>query len=243
MTVETSQAEEFYVSSLELLQGSDVAFLIGGAYAMREYADIYRDTKDLDLFCKPGDYQRLLQLLSDAGYEPEITDANWLAKARCGDSYVDIIFNSANGICTVDDSWFDHAPTVDLLGRKVQLVPAEEVLWTKLYIQDRDRFDGADALHIIRKQGDRLDWRRLMTRMELHWELLLAHLLTFRFVYPSERDSVPQWVVDELLRRIEEQRALPTPEERICRGPLLSRTQYEVDLKEWGYRWIFKHTG
>ena len=241
MRTDISPAEEFYVASLELLDASGVPFLIGGAYAMREYADIYRDTKDLDVFCRPGDYQRILQVLVEAGYCPEITDANWLAKARLGDHYVDIIFNSANAICVVDDSWFEHAPTVELFERQVKLVPAEEVLWSKAYVQDRDRSDGADVLHIIRKHGSKLDWQRLMRRMDVHWELLFAHILNFRFVYPSERDTVPQWLVDELTSRLAQQRTLPVPQERICRGPLLSRTQYEVDITEWGYRWVFKH--
>jgi hypothetical protein len=72
--------------------------------------------------------------------------------------------------------------------------------------------------------------------MEPHWELLLAHLLTFRFVYPSDRDVVPEWLMRELLSRSERQLVLPTPKDRVCRGPLLSRTQYRIDVEEWGYK-------
>ena len=34
--------------------------------------------------------------------------------------------------------------------------------------------------------------------MEPHWEVLLTHLLNFRFVYPTERDLVPRWLMEEL---------------------------------------------
>jgi hypothetical protein len=65
--------------------------------------------------------------------------------------------------------------------------------------------------------------------------VLLAHITMFRFVYPSERDTIPRWLMEELLARVQDQLSLPTPQDRICRGPLLSRTQYEEDTNEWGY--------
>jgi hypothetical protein len=237
----TPRAERFYVGVLQRIVASGVPFLVGGAYAMREYAGICRDTKDLDVFCLPGDYQRLLRGLAEAGYETSITNAEWLAKARCGEHFIDIIFASANAVCQVDGTWFEHARDYELFGCKVRLIPAEEQIWTKAYVQERDRFDGADVLHIIRKQGPSLDWKRLLSRMDGHWEILLSHLLAFRFVYPSERNAVPDWLMAELLDRAAQQLALPTPEDRICRGPLLSRTQYNVDIEEWGYRWVYKH--
>jgi hypothetical protein len=72
--------------------------------------------------------------------------------------------------------------------------------------------------------------------METHWELLLAHLINFRFVYPSEQDVVPRWLLDELLCRAQRQLDLPQPQDRICRGFMLSRTEYEVDTSRWDYR-------
>lgn len=236
------QAEQFYVEALDNLGRTAIPFMVGGAYALREYADIYRDTKDLDIFCKASDYPLLLDALGRQGYDTEITDANWLAKARRGQHFIDIIFNSGNGICPVDDGWLEHAPAVELLGRSVKLIPAEEEIWTKSYVQGRHRFDGADVLHILRKRGKSLDWERLLARFEGHWEVLLAHLLTFQFVYPSERDSVPPAVMGELLERARRQLELPVPRDRICRGPLLSRTDYEVDIDTWGYRWLVKHS-
>jgi hypothetical protein len=232
----TGHAERYYGAALDSLLQSGVPFLVGGAYAMRQYADIYRETKDLDVFCVPGDHPRLLQVLSESGYRPEITDATWLAKAFSDDLYVDIIFGSANGACPVDDSWFAHAPQAELLGRAVRLVPPEEVLWTKMLVEDRHRFDGADVNHLLRKSGKNLDWKRLLRRMEPFWEVLFSHLLQFRFVYPAERDAVPAWLLTELQERLSSQLTVPLPVEKVCRGPLLSKTQYEIDIQEWGYR-------
>jgi hypothetical protein len=230
------QAEEFYASALRILQGTGVPFLIGGAYAMRAYAGLYRETKDLDIFCKASDYPAMLRALAEAGYETEVTDAEWLAKARCDDNYIDVIFGSRNGMCVVDETWFEHARDETIMDIPVKLIPAEEEIWTKVYVQDRYRYDGADVLHIVRKMGDELDWNRLLLRLELHWELLLQHLVLFRFVYPSEREKVPEWVMDELLGRMQRQESVPASKDPVCRGNLLSQTQYSPDFEEWGYK-------
>jgi hypothetical protein len=37
------------------LKESGVPFLLSGAYAVTAYTGIRRSTKDMDVFCKPGD--------------------------------------------------------------------------------------------------------------------------------------------------------------------------------------------
>lgn len=237
VTVEdrAGEAAEFYAAALRTLNGSGVPFMVGGAYSLAEYAGIVRDTKDLDIFCKASDYPVLLRSLGDSGYDTEVTDASWLAKAFSGDYFVDLIFNSGNGLCPVDDTWFEQATEVTLFGCNALLVPAEEIIWSKSTVQDRFRFDGADVLHIIRARGKALNWKRLLQRMEPVWEILLAHLVTFRFVYPSEREMVPDWVMEDLLGRVHDQLRVPASHDRICRGGVLSRTQYQIDIEAWGY--------
>ena len=235
LTIE-NPAETFYVEALHCLERTEIPFMIGGAYALREYADIYRDTKDLDIFCTQGDYPRLLAALGEAGYEIEVTDAAWLAKAFQGDHFVDLIFGSANLLAPVDSTWFEHAHKAKLLDCDVLLIPPEELLWQKMMLQERNRFDGADVNHILRKQAPTLDWKRLLMRMEATWEVLLAALTMFRFVYPSERDAIPRWVLDELLSRFQSHLEVPTPRDKICRGPLIAKLQYQIDVEEWGYR-------
>jgi hypothetical protein len=114
-----------------------------------------------------------VRTLAAGGYAIEITDPMWIPKAFHGDHFVDIIFGSGNARCAVHDLWFRHARRVTLFGPSVMLIPPDEMIWTKVYVQDRVRFDGADIAHIIRKQGPRLDWRRLLTRMDRDWELFL----------------------------------------------------------------------
>src|SRR5438046_7766206 len=110
---------------------------------------------------------------------------------------------------------------------------AAERVFCKLYVQNRERYDGADINHIILKKGKDLDWQRLLSYLDPHWHLLLAQLLQFQFVYPSElHHIIPKWLFDELMRRAFEQYDLPPAYEKVCRGPLIDQTQYEIDVKD-----------
>jgi len=231
------EAHAFYKEALELLHESGAPFMLGGAFAMFSYTGIYRDTKDLDVFCKPSDYPKIMKFFAEKGYRTENYDVRWLAKVHKGEYFIDLIFDTVNNICRVDDTWLEHAPDGEFAGVKVKMLPAEELVWCKLYVQNRERYDGADINHILLKQGKNLDWKRLLFRMDPHWHLLLAQLLSFQFVYPSEyHDIIPKWLFDELISRAQEQYDLPPAFEKVCRGPMIDQTQYSMDIKEWDYK-------
>lgn len=234
----TSKAKDFYMKVLSLIVKNQIPFMLGGGMALYKYTHIRRPTKDLDLYCKAGDYPKILSILQEAGVKVQILDDRWLAQARETRYHVDILFASPSYTTPVDDSWFEHTDITELFGIKIKIIPKEELIWCKAYVQDRTRFDGADINHIILTSGKKIDWKRLLMRMENHWELLLSLLLNFRFVYPSERNSIPSWLIEELVSRLQYQLNTPNPIDRICRGPLLSRTQYKVDLKKFGFEVI-----
>ena len=227
-------AFRFYRHIRELLQASGIPFLLGGAYAFAYYTGIVRHTKDLDLFVRPRDAEAILNVLASAGYRTEIMFSHWLGKAFHGDDFVDVIFNSGNGLCPVDDLWFDHAVEARVLGMVGKLIPAEEMIWQKSFIMERERFDGADVNHLLRARGRHLDWDRLLRRFGTRRPVLLAHLILFGFVYPDDRESIPPSVLSLLLEE-RSHLSTTTPTQRLCRGPLLSRTQYAIDCEEWGY--------
>lgn len=231
------EARAFYKEAMELLAESKAAFLLGGAFAMNHYTGIARDTKDLDVFCKYSEYAKILNWFGDKGFRTELTDARWLAKVYQGEYYMDIIFNTPNNVCLIDDSWYEHAEIAVFEGMEVPVLSAEEMLWCKIYVQNRERYDGADINHLILKAGHRMDWKRVLNRLDQHWQLLLGQLLNFQFVYPADfYQVIPRWLFDELINRAQEQFRLPMPVEKVCRGPLIDQTQYSIDIKEWGYK-------
>jgi hypothetical protein len=120
------------------------------------------------------------------------------------------------------------------VGVAVRLCPPEEMIWSKAFIMERERYDGADIAHLLHELAPRLDWRRLLERFDDHWRVLLSHLVLFGFIYPGRRDRIPGWVMQGLVGRLQREQRPAWGSEGTCRGTLLSRTQYLVDLEE-GY--------
>jgi hypothetical protein len=237
------QAESFYGRALRELSGLGLPFLLAGTYAVCAYTGITRATKDLDVFCGPGDYPRILAHFRERGYRIEVEDDRWIAKVYRGELFFDVIFAAANGTMPVGDEWFGRAKETELFGVRVRIAGPTELVWSKAFIQTRTRYDGADVVNVILKQHDQIDWRRLLAYMDLHWEVLLMHLLNFRWIYPSERDHVPRWLLEELMGRWQRQLALPAPRIRTCRGRMFSRADYEIAIREWGFADVYGEEG
>ncbi|MGA7614979.1 MAG: hypothetical protein WBX15_07340 [Thermoanaerobaculia bacterium] len=231
---ETS-SRDIYRHALEVLNGARVPYLVGGAFAFHRYSGISRLTKDFDLFLKKDDFSTAATTLREGGFHTERTYSHWLGKAFIGDEFVDLIFGGGNGEARVDDLWFRHASDDVLFGEPVKVAPPEEIIWSKAFVMERERFDGADVAHLFLACAHELDWRRLIDRFDEHWRVLYAQLVLFGFIYPSEQSRIPRWVMDELTGRLQREISVNARAERICRGTLLSRAQYLVDVDERGF--------
>lgn len=227
---------KFYRHALKVMADAGVPALVGGAYAFARYTGIERHTKDFDVFIRRRDFEKAEHAFRNAGYDAELTFPHWLGKAYHGDDFVDLIFSAGNGVAAVDDTWFDNAVSEKVFDVDVKLIPPEEMIWSKGLIMERERFDGADVLHVMRALGPKLDWRRLIDRYGRYWRALFAHVVMFGFVYPSDRSNIPAWVIDELTERLRRETAEPDSKERICFGTIISRQQYLKDIEDWGYR-------
>ncbi len=230
------QARDFYIHSMSLLERTGIPFLVGGAYAFARYTGIQRHTKDFDLFIRKNDFERAAAAFRAGGYVSELTFSHWLGKAYQGDDFVDLIFGAGNGVASVDDVWFERAVADQVFGVDVLLIPAEEMIWSKGLIMERERFDGADVAHVIHAVGDKLDWRRLIDRFGEHWRGLFAHIVLFGYIYPSDRSKVPPSVVEELTKRLLSETKQGDISEKICYGTIISRQQYLKDIDDWGYQ-------
>ena len=229
------EAVGFYTEALKLLAESGIPYLLSGTFALTCLTGVTRPTKDMDVFCKAGDAPRLLAAFKDAGYRISVEDDRWIGKVWDGSCFLDVIYNVSSASIPVTDAWFEQVCEAEVYGTKVRITPPTEFVLSKMFIQDRYRYDGADVAHVILRQRDAIDWKRLLRYMEPYWEVLLIHLLNFRFVYPSERDCVPRWLFDVLIERINAQAELPMADVKICRGRLLSPRDYAIDIAEWGF--------
>jgi hypothetical protein len=227
--------EAFYAEVIRLMAESEIPFLLSGTYALSCYTGIVRPTKDVDVFAKAGDALRILTYFQERGFNVQVVDERWLYRVTRGELFVDVITNMPTSSTHVADDWFVDAPEARLFDTKVHLVPPTQFVWSKIYVQDRYRYDGADVAHMILKRSEDINWDQLISYMELHWEVLLMALLNFRFVYPSERGQVPRAVMDELMGRVAAQLDMPPSEKRVCRGRIFSPRDYQIDISEWGF--------
>jgi hypothetical protein len=234
---------EVYRSALQTLNRAGVPYVVSGLYAINVYTGVYRETKDLDLLLEPENVVPAAECLKDGGFTVELVEPHWLAKALDG-AQIDLIFGMANGIGFIDDAWYQNSRPAILAATPVRIAPPEELIWHRLFIGERHRFDMADVVHLILHLGRDLDWPRLMERVGKDWRLLASQLHFFDYVYPEHRDHVPAAVRDRL-RELErdgaptdaEEEAREAGEERpLCRGTMLSRFSFAIDVNEWGFR-------
>jgi hypothetical protein len=223
----------FYQDAFAILAEANIPFLIGGAFAQSRHTQRDRDTKDLDIILRREDVVHMLAAFQHAGYDASVPYPHWLAKIHSNNHCLDVLFGSGNGVVHVDDLWFAHASDADVLDRKVRLCPPEELMWSKAFVQERERFDGADVLHLLYACARTLDWDRLLARFDRHWPVLLSHITLFMFAYPDRRSDIPRRVIDELSDRLRQ--LAPHDSEHVCHGTLLSREQYLYDVNVLGY--------
>ena len=228
------ECAQFYVEAMQLLRQNDIPFLIGGAYALCIYTGLARHTKDVDLFIRPSDLDRALEMFEKSGHQTEKTFPHWLAKVYRRDNFIDLIYAAGNGLAVIDESWFARSRPAELLGESVKVMAPEEIVWMKAFVQERERYDGADIAHLLRSCAETLDWKHLFARFGTDWRVLLNFIVLFGYIYPSERQRIPQNLVRRLIALLDDEQRTPS-QNRICRGTLLSRAQFLPDVTELGY--------
>lgn len=229
------EEREIYKRALGTLNAAGVPYVVAGAYAIYEHTGIYRQTKDLDVFCEPGVLVAVMRALRGASFTTRLEQRHWLAKAKDGRYFVDVIFGMGNGLALIDADWYRFSTPAILAATPVRTAPAEELIWHRLFINERHRQDMADIVHLILCRGERLDWDRLVAKSGPHWPLLLAQLQMFRYVYPTYTDRVPAAVLEDLLERARSESRVPDAGEPLTRGTLISRFSFAIDVHEWGF--------
>lgn len=239
---------ELYKAALGALNAAGVPCVVAGAYAIYEHTGIYRQTKDLDLFCTPEAVIQAMEVLRTAGFTTRLEQPHWIGKAISKanrDHFIDIIYGMGNGLALIDEDWFRYSTPAVLAATPVRVAPPEELIWHRLFIHERHRHDMADVAHLILCKGHVMDWRRLLTKTGENWPLLLSQTLMFRYVYPGYRDQVPEWVVRDLLDRAEassHQRSDQGDEANVTRGTMISRFSFAIDVHEWGFHDVRKES-
>lgn len=207
-----------YRRALEEARAAGIPVAFGGAFALAAYTGELRNTKDFDLYILPEDRHAMIQAMTRAGladyYEQVPYDRAWIYRATQGESIVDAIWAMANLRTLVDEDWLTLGPELDLRGERVRPIPAEELIWSKLYVLQRDRSDWPDVLNLIDALAPRLDWDRLIARIGPDLPLLAAALSLFAWLSPARAARIPQQVWGAVGARPPE----PAPERHVSRA-------------------------
>lgn len=199
-----------YHDAIRAFESARIAFAVGGGMAYGCYVSRPRYTKDLDLFVLPHDRERVIAAMTACGFtdyfEVQEYQRHWIYRGHRDGLILDCIWQMANERAMVDESWLARGPVTLIHDTPVRLVPAEEILWGKLYVLQRERSDWPDVLNLLASTGATLDWPRLVHRLGVDLPLLSAVVQLFAWVAPRDARRLPPdaW---ELL-----QLAPPTPD-------------------------------
>ena len=183
-----------YRSAIEAARSTGLPFLLGGGFGLAVFTGRWRNTKDIDFYIRPRDRETMIAALSNIGFvdyfEQRPYDPGWIYRSIRDHIIVDIIWSMANRRAEVDELWFEHAQTTVIRDASIQIVPAEELLWCKLYIMQRDHCDWTDVFNLIYAVGSQLDWNHLITRLGDDVALLQAALTVFNWLCPERAAAV-----------------------------------------------------
>src|SRR5216117_904541 len=191
--------------AIAALRDGDVTFLVMGGIASAAFGRP-RATWDIDLFVRMGDADRALDVLREAGFRTEVVYEHWLSKATRDDVTVDVIGRSTPDIM-LDDEMLARAVTREYHGRRLTLVPPEDLVVMKALAasEDTPRY-WYDALGVIGHTD--LDYDYLIRRARASGSRRVLSLLLYAW---SNDLVVPTDVLRTLFELVTMSRPVPRP--------------------------------
>ena len=172
-----------------------IPFVIGGGLAFSDYSGRVRFSKDIDLFVQPEDREKVIEITRTTGlrdyFEVLPYDRSWIYRAYAGDAIVDTIWSFPNHRTDVRPEWLRGGKTIQIRGTELPLLRAEDLLWTKLYVMQRERCDWPDLLNLLQSSGDAMDWDYLIAVVEADLPILASLLSLFGWLSPCCARSFP----------------------------------------------------
>lgn len=140
------------------LRAADIRFALTGGCAV--YARGGPATEhDVDLLVKEEDAAKARSALVAAGCRAADAPENWLLKVYDGDSLVDLL-HRPNEI-PVTDEMLDHAEELAVSSVSLPVMPATEVMISKLLVLDGHRCDFSELLPFARALREQIDWSKV----------------------------------------------------------------------------------
>jgi putative nucleotidyltransferase-like protein len=193
---------QVYRRVIEEARAAGIRFAFGGAFATAVYTGELRNTKDFDFYILPEDREAMVGAISRAGlqdhYDRLPYDRAWIYRASQDESIVDAIWTMANQRAEVDLRWLTRGPEVSIRGQQLRSLPVEELIWSKLYVLQRDRTDWGDVLRLLDARAHSIDWSHLLSRLAEDTPLLTGALSVLSWLAPDRVREIPESVWDRI---------------------------------------------
>ena len=174
----------------------------------------------------------MLVAFEHAGYHADVPFPHWLAKIPATASISTCSSGPATGSSMSTTAGSRTRWRAEVLDRQVRLCPPEELLWSKAFVQERERFDGADVLHLLHACARTLDWDRVLVRFRSLGPSSSA-------IWSRSSSSIPIAATTYRPRSWRTGRAgshvSTEARNRVCYGTMMSREQYLHDVNVLGY--------
>ena len=214
-----------YKCVLDKLSEEQIPFALGGGLALGVYTEKFRRSKDLDVYIVPEHRDQVVRAMSECGLDDYFPvkeyHRHWIYRGHRDDVIVDAIWAMANRRADVDDRWVKGGPMVQMFEQEFRVVPPEELLWSKLYVLQRDRCDWPDIVNLVYAAGPTLDWNHLLNRVGNDRPLLKGVLSVFSWVSPQRAAEIPKQIWQKLGLTVPRPECEREPEEGPSRKDLL----------------------
>ena len=190
------------LATIQTVEESNIPYALIGGVAVKELGRP-RVTHDIDLFVRPDDAERVLQVLESKGFHIERRDPFWLYKAWREEVLVDVIFKSSGDIY-FDEEVRDHVRRIPYLGGYINAISPEDFIVIKAAAHQEDNpHHWHDALAVL-TQGN-LDWEYLYRRAKHSPRRVLSLL-----IYAQSNDiAVSFEIIQRLYKLVFETQVFP----------------------------------
>jgi hypothetical protein len=145
------------------LRDADIPYLVAGGVASWVRGGPSTE-HDLDFLIKPGDADRALAVLEEAGLRPEKPPEEWLYKAWDGDTLVDLIVSPAG--LDVDDELIERGEEREVEAMTMRVMRPEDLLVSKLMAMTEHTINYRSCLEIARSLREQIDFEDVRERTQ-----------------------------------------------------------------------------
>ncbi len=141
--------------STSALKADGIGFALAGGYALWVHG-APESAHDVDVVVEEKDVEAAAESLQQAGFQIERPPEDWLFKAHLDGAMVDVL-HRLNGI-SVDSRVLHQADRFEVLGLHIPVLPATQVITTKLNSLSERYCDFGQLIAPVRAVREQLDW-------------------------------------------------------------------------------------